>query len=112
MTTPSDFARIGTANPNSRMLARIRSTALSFLRGLRSYGFSLSIGQYSTRSLCISGARFIVILRPLIAVRDFSRQQSIDISSADSAPRSSEGCENDPQDWHSRSLKLPECRVV
>ena len=34
-TVPSLRASTGTLKPNSRMLATIRSTAVSFLRGLR-----------------------------------------------------------------------------
>ncbi len=60
ITSPPLRTKHGILKPNSRMLAHMRSTAASFLRGLRAYATNLSMGQ-----ICIStaGAAGIALTR-------------------------------------------------
>src|SRR3989442_11280885 len=53
--SPEDLHSIGTANPNSRIDAHMRSTAASFRLGFRGYSRNQEIGLYTISRRGISG---------------------------------------------------------
>lgn len=71
--SPSPRTKQGILKPTWRIEAHMRSTAASFLRGLRTYGLSLSIGHIST---CVFNDREVIHdLATGTPVRSFAEYQ-------------------------------------